>query len=124
MHLDVSFLNLPRKLAKDRGLTVVKYGAQKVALHLSNASQMLTVEKIEHAPVLMEARSLQNPVKPYRKHYKTIVDPKQLPNCGLGWLLRSVSSSQPAPVRIPSSCGLVLASERRKINSQPATTCL
>ena len=45
--MDVSFLNLPRELAEDRGLTVVEYGAQKATLHLSNASWMLTVEKIE-----------------------------------------------------------------------------
>ena len=76
MHLDVSFLNLPRELAKDRGLTVVEYGAQRAAPHLSNVAWMLTVEKIEQAPVLMEAPSLQDLVKPYHGQYKTIVEPK------------------------------------------------
>ena len=74
--MDVSFLNLLRKLAEDRGLTVVEYGAQKAALHLSNAAWMLTVEKIEQAPVLVEDPSLQDPVKPYGGQYKTIVGPK------------------------------------------------
>ena len=76
MHLDVSFLNLPRELAKDRGLTVVEYGAQRAAPHPSNVAWMLTVEKIEQAPVLMEAPSLQDLVKPYRGQYKTTVESK------------------------------------------------
>ena len=75
MHLDVSFLNFPRELAKDRGLTVVEYGAQKAASHFSNVAWMLMVEKIEQAPMLMEAPSLQDLVKPYRGQYKTIVEP-------------------------------------------------
>ena len=74
--MDVSFLNLPRELAEDRGLTVVEYGAQKAIPHLSNAAWMLTIEKIEHIHVLMEAPSLQDPVKPYRGQYKTTVGPK------------------------------------------------
>ena len=37
---------------------------------------MLTVEKIEQAPVLMEAPSLQDLVKPYHGQYKTTVEPK------------------------------------------------
>ena len=74
--MDVSFLNLPRELAEDRGLTMVEYGTQKVALHLSNAAWMLTVEKIEQAPMLMEAPSLQNHVKPYRGQYKTTAGSK------------------------------------------------
>ena len=37
---------------------------------------MLTVEKIEQAPVLMEALILQDPVKPYRGQYKTTIGPK------------------------------------------------
>ena len=65
--MDVSFLNLPRKLAEDGDLIVVEYGAQKAANHLSNAAWMLTVEKIEQAPVLMEAPNLQDLVKPYRE---------------------------------------------------------
>ena len=76
MHLDVSFLNLSRELAEDRGLTVVEYGAQKAAPHLSNVAWMLTVEKIEQAPVLMEAPSLQDSVKPYHGQCKTIVGSK------------------------------------------------
>ena len=64
------------KLAEDRGLTVVEYGAQRVALHLSNVTWMLTVEKIEQAPVLMEAPSLQDLVKPYRRQYKSTVEPR------------------------------------------------
>ena len=40
-------LNLPRELAEDRDLTVVEYGSQKAALHLSNAAWILKVEKIE-----------------------------------------------------------------------------
>ena len=55
---------------------MVEYGTQKVALHLSNVAWMLTVEKIEQAPVLMEALSLHDLVKPYRGQYKTIVKPK------------------------------------------------
>ena len=46
------------KLAEDRGLTIVEYGAQRAALHLSNVAWILTIEKIEQAPVLMEAPSL------------------------------------------------------------------
>ena len=71
--MDVSFLNLPRELTEDRGLTVVEYGAQKAAPHLLNAVWMLTVEKSEHAYVLMEAPSLQDPAKPYCRQYKTII---------------------------------------------------
>ena len=55
---------------------MVEYGAQKAAFHLSNATWMLTVEKIEQTLVLMEAPNLQDPVKPYRGQYKTIVGPK------------------------------------------------
>ena len=55
---------------------MVKYGTQKVAPHLSKADWMLTVERIEQAPVLMKAPSLQDPVKPYREQYKTIVGSK------------------------------------------------
>ena len=76
MHLDVSFLNLPRELAEDQGLTVVEYGAQRVVPHLSNVAWMLMVEKIEQAPMLMEAPSLQDLVKPYCGQYKTTVEPK------------------------------------------------
>ena len=57
---------------------MVEYGAQKTSPHLSNAAWMLTVEKIEHAPVLMEAPSFQHPVKPYHRQYKTIVGPKTI----------------------------------------------
>ena len=64
--MDVSFLNLLRELAEDRGLTMVEYGTQRAAPHLSNVTWMLTVEKIEQTPVLMEALSLQDLVKPYR----------------------------------------------------------
>ena len=55
---------------------MVEYGAQKVSLHLSNAAWMLTVEKIEQTPVLVEAPNLQDPMKPYRGQYKTIVGSK------------------------------------------------
>ena len=55
---NVSFLNLPRELAEDRGLTMVEYGTQKAAPHLSNAAWMLTVEKIEQTLMLVEAPSL------------------------------------------------------------------
>ena len=55
---------------------MVEYGAQRTAPHPSNVAWMLTVEKIEQAPVLMEAPSLQDLVKPYREHYKTTVEPK------------------------------------------------
>ena len=55
---------------------MVEYGTQKVAFHLLNATWMLTVEKIEQALVLMKAPNLQDPVKPYRRQYKTIVGPK------------------------------------------------
>ena len=55
---------------------MVEYGTQRAAPHLSNVTWMLTVEKIEQAPVLMEASSLQDLVKPYRGQYKTIVEPK------------------------------------------------
>ena len=64
------------ELAEDRGLTVVEYGAQKAATHLSNAAWMLTVEKIEQAHVLMEAPSLQDPMKPYHGQYKATVGSK------------------------------------------------
>ena len=37
---------------------------------------MLMVEKIEQAPTLMEAPSLQDLVKPYCGQYKTTVGPK------------------------------------------------
>ena len=68
----VCFLNLPRELVEDQGLTVVEYGAQKVALYLPNAVLILTVEKVEHAPVLMEVPSLQDLVKPYCRQYKEL----------------------------------------------------
>ena len=55
---------------------MVEYGAQRAAPHPSNVAWMLTVEKIEQAPVLMEAPSLQDLVKPYREQYKTTVEPK------------------------------------------------
>ena len=64
------------ELIDDRGLIVVKYDAQRAAPHLSNTAWMFTVEKIKQAPMLMKASSLQNPVKPYYGHYKTIVRPK------------------------------------------------
>ena len=57
---------------------MVEYGTQKAAPHLSNTTWMMMVEKIEQAPVLMEALSLQDPVKPYRRQYKTIVGPKTI----------------------------------------------
>ena len=55
---------------------MVEYGTQRAAPHLSNVAWMLTVEKIEQAPVLIEAPSLQDLVKPYRGQYKTTVEPK------------------------------------------------
>ena len=55
---------------------MVEYGAQRAAPHLSNVTWMLTVEKIEQKPVLMEAPSLQDLVKPYCRQYKTTVEPK------------------------------------------------
>ena len=55
---------------------MVEYGAQRAAPHPSNIAWMLTVEKIEQAPVLMEAPSLQDLVKPYRRQYKTTIEPK------------------------------------------------
>ena len=57
---------------------------------------MLMVEKIKQVPVLMEAPSFQDPVKPYCGQYKTTVTKSRT------WLLRSVRSSQLAPIRIPS----------------------
>ena len=39
---------------------------------------MLTVDKIEQAPMLMEAPSFQNYVEPYHKQYKTTVGPKTI----------------------------------------------
>ena len=58
-------LNLPKELVEDQGLIVIEYGSQKAALHLSNVVWILTVEKIEQAPTLMEAPSLHDHVKPY-----------------------------------------------------------
>ena len=55
---------------------MIEYGAQRAVPHLSNVVWMLTVEKIEQAPVLMEAPSLQDLVKSYRGQYKTTVEPK------------------------------------------------
>ena len=55
---------------------MVKYGAQRTVLHLSNVTWMLMVEKIEQTPVLMEAPNLQDLVKPYRGQYKTTIEPK------------------------------------------------
>ena len=55
---------------------MVEYSDQRAAPHLSNVAWMLTVEKIEEAPVLMEAPSLQDLVKPYHGQYKTTVEPK------------------------------------------------
>ena len=55
---------------------MVEYGARKAALHLSNAAWMMTIEKIKQAPVLIEALSLQDPVKPYDGQYKTTIGSK------------------------------------------------
>ena len=35
---------------------------------------MLTVEKVEHACVLMEVPNLQDPIKPYHGQYKTTIE--------------------------------------------------
>ena len=72
--MDLSFLNLPTELAKDRGLTVVEYGTQKAALDLSNAAWMLMVEKIEQAHMLMEApiNGAQNSIFEYILSYFNI----------------------------------------------------
>ena len=56
---------------------------------------MLTVEKIKQAPVLMEALSLQDPMKLYRGQYKTTVGLKIVAKLQT-WLV--IKFSQPAPV--------------------------
>ena len=68
---------------------MVEYGAQKAAPYLSNAAWMLMVEKIEQAPVLMEAPNLQGSVKPYHRQYKTTIGPKAVTKSRI-WLVFKV----------------------------------